>query len=67
MYCETCKSGGLKNTMALGTNNFRTSTISRHLATDDHKRMVTVPDHKKATDKAMHNAQSKEEKVLWLL
>ena len=52
--------------MAIGTNNFRTSTITRHIESDEHQRIITTPEQSKAMEVALKQAQSKEEKALMI-
>ena len=47
--------------MALGCDNFRTSTLTRHLKTDDHQSILAVPKERTAMETVLQTAQSKEE------
>ena len=61
MFCELCREAGCANTLAIGTNNFRTSTLTRHVSHLDHKRVIAAPKEKTHMDAAMSKAQSKAE------
>ena len=37
MFCQTCINQKKKNTLTEGCTNYRTSTIDRHLVTQDHQ------------------------------
>ena len=43
MYCKLCKETGKRNNMALGCTTFKTSTMTRHEDTSDHKLSVAAP------------------------
>ncbi len=43
MWCKICKEINLENAMALGTDNFRTSTLKRHVERADHTRALSAP------------------------
>ena len=46
MKCNVCIKAKKQNVLTEGTNNFRTSTLTRHAQSDDHQLSVTH----KATD-----------------
>ena len=66
MYCTLCQEGKLKNTMAQGTNNFKTTTIDRHLKSSDHRTALSFPKAKQDMSTAIDNADTKEEKSIML-
>ena len=68
MFCSLCKEHSFKNTvaMAMGTNNFKTTTIDRHIVSNDHKTALSFPKAKQDLDIAIANAESKEETSIML-
>ena len=40
MFCKLCQDMGAENAMALGTNNFKTSTLTRHASSADHQKAL---------------------------
>ena len=66
MFCNICIGIKANNAMTQGTNNFRTSTLSRHLTCDDHKHALNVPKEKKSMEEATKRAFSKEEKAVFI-
>ena len=61
MHCYICRELGFRNTLALGTNNYCTSTLSRHVTHAEHKRAVKAPEEKKNLEKTVQNVATKEE------
>ena len=59
MHCALCRSYNKDNTMAIGTSNFRTSTLSRHMSGEDHQSLMFGKSLQrgkvKAWDKAFDN------------
>ena len=66
MYCTLCLNIGASNSMTQGTDNFRTSTLTRHLDCDDHKRAMDAPRNKKQMIEARKRAFSKEEEAVFV-
>lgn len=66
MFCKECLTIKAVNSMTQGSNNFRTSTLTRHLICDDHKRSQSVPKEKKNMDQAKKHAFSQEEKAVFV-
>lgn len=64
MSCTICIQHGRKNTFTEGNNNFRTSTISDHLKTNDHKTALVAPKLKANLEKATNKANSKQEMAI---
>ena len=52
------------NTMAQGTNNFQTSTLTRHVSGSDHQRAMAAPNEQKRMSVAAEKALSKEEEAV---
>ena len=61
MFCQLCRDAGLRNTMAIGTNNFRTSTLVRHVETEDHRRIIAAPKEKANMAAVLGQARTKVE------
>ena len=40
MFCQVCIDAKLSNAMTLGTQNFKTSTLTRHIKSADHTRAI---------------------------
>ena len=40
MFCKLCRDIGTENMMKLGTNNFKTSTLTRHASSADHQKAL---------------------------
>ena len=53
-------------TMAMGTDNLKTTTINRHLVSNDHKTALSFPKSKQDLDMTITNAETKEEKSIML-
>ncbi|XP_048236880.1 zinc finger protein 862-like [Haliotis rufescens] len=64
MYCSVCRELRLDNAMAVGTNNFKTTTITRHITSADHQRSVAAPFEQKNLKAAVSGAKSKEERAI---
>ena len=66
MFCSICLDYNKDNAMTKGCNNFRTSTLTRHLKHKDHTSAVSAPkqaaDFKEATNKVLND----EEKAIIL-
>ena len=43
MHCQLCREAKSNSTMAKGTNNFRTSTVTCHLTFSEHQLLVSAP------------------------
>jgi uridine phosphorylase len=43
MFCTLCKVIGVENAMTVGTNNFKTSTLTHHAASSDHQKVLIAP------------------------
>ena len=43
MYCESCIDAKLCCALTSGTDNFKTSTLTRHVASADHQRAILAP------------------------
>ena len=50
--------------MATGTSNFKTTTISRHVTSDDHKRAIAAPIDRQAMNDAITHIENKEERAI---
>ncbi|XP_033742471.1 transmembrane protein C17orf113-like [Pecten maximus] len=62
MWCSLCRDCSFSNAMAVGTNNFKTTTIQRHLESADHKRAIFAPLGRQQLDAAVSSVDTKEEK-----
>jgi len=61
MTCSLCKSGNKKNTFVSGTDNFRTSTLARHVTSGDHTILVMAGPRSRQFEAAINKALTKEE------
>ena len=61
MFWSLCKEHLFKNTMAMGTNNFKTTTIDRHIVSNDHKTALPFPKAKQDLNIAIANAKTRDE------
>ena len=61
MFCNKCEETKKINSLTKGTNNFRTSTITRHLDTEDHKMAIAAPAAAESMKTAQKQAFSKKE------
>ena len=61
MFWSLCKEHWFKNTVAIGTNNFKTTTIDRHIVSNDPKTALSFPKAKQDVNIAIANAETKEE------
>ena len=61
MFCSLCKEHSFKNTMAMGTNNFKTTYKDRHIVSNDHKTALSFLKAKQDANIALANAVVKEE------
>lgn len=59
MSCRICRATGKKNAMANGTSNFRTSTLTRHIALPEHQQAVDDERRQVTFRKTVQNAFSK--------
>ena len=50
--------------MTLGTQNFKTSTLTRHIKSADHTRAIQAPKQRKEMKAAVEKALTKEEEVI---
>ena len=61
MYCKSCIDAGLNNALTSGSDNFKTSTLTRHVASADHQRAILAPtgrqEMKSAVGKALNNEE----------
>ena len=64
MHCQLCREAKSNNTMAKGMNNFRTSTITRHLTFSEHQLLVSAPKEWQHFEKAAAIAETKQEKAV---
>ena len=62
MFCNLCLSIGAKNALTSGTDNFKTSTLHRHVTHRDHKRALIAPKEGENMKRAVNKALTKEEK-----
>ena len=75
MYCQVCLDGKLSNSFTVGTDNLRTSTLTRHVSSESHKRGINAPlmqNHmematKKALDSSEKAVQIAMQCVYWLV
>ncbi len=61
MYCDICRQLKFTNAMAVGTTNLKTTTIQRHVSSDDHQRALLAPQEQNNFQTAVSSALSKEE------
>ena len=64
MHCQLCRETKSNSTMAKGTNNFRTSTITRHLTFSEHQLLVSALKEWRHFEKAAAVAETKQEKAV---
>ena len=64
MHCQLCREAKSNSTMAKGTNNFWTSTITRHLTFYEHQLLVSAPMEWRHFEKAAAVAETKQEKAV---
>ena len=64
MHCQLCREVKSNSTMAKGTNNFRTSTITHHLTFSEHQLLVSAPKEWRHFEKAAAVAETKQEKAV---
>ena len=50
--------------MTLGTQNFKTSTLTRHIKSADHTRAIQAPKQRKEMKAAVEKALTKEEEAI---
>jgi len=62
MYCTLCKERKYHNNLATGTDNFRTTTLIRHVNSPDHRAALVAPVASRSLDTAIANVESKEER-----
>lgn len=63
MFCEWCKQKKIDNTFTTGTDNIRTSTLTRHLETAGHQATLAHKEDKVNMKKAIDNVFDKEEEA----
>ena len=64
MFCQVCIDAKLSNAMTLGTQNFKTSTLTRHIKSADHTRAIQAHKQRKEMKAAMEKALTKEEEAI---
>ena len=64
MYCKLCIESKLTNAMTRGTQNFKTSTLTRHISSADHSRAVEAPKQRKDLKTTVEKALTKEEEAV---
>ena len=64
MFCKHCKQFGMQNIFTTGNTNFRTSTLTRHIASNDNQRVIMTPQSRKTWKKIVENVHNKEEKAI---
>ena len=64
MFGSLCKEHSFKNTMAMGTNNFKTTTIDLHIVSNDHKAALPFPKAKQDLNIAIANAETDTSMIL---
>ena len=64
MFCDLCKRHNKLNTLGVGTDNFRTSTLTRHVDTKDHELLVSAPESAANMKKAQKTALTKREEAV---
>ena len=64
MHCQLCREAKSNSTMAKGTNNFRTLTITHHLTFSEHQLLVSAPKEWRHFEKAAAVAEAKQEKAV---
>lgn len=64
MFCKHCKQFGMQNIFTTGNTNFRTSTLTRHIASNDHQRAIMAPREQENLKKTVENVHNKEEKAI---
>ena len=64
MFCEVCHKKSKKNAMAIGTDNFRTSTLTRHVQGSDHQLLSASPKEKERIKTCTQAALTKQEQAL---
>jgi hypothetical protein len=61
MICNYCIDNKMTNTFTTGCTYFRTSTLTRHVATTDHKLSVFAKTESKSLEKTVQNVVSQQE------
>ena len=64
MFCQVCIDAKLSNAMTLGTQNFKTSTLTRHIKSADHTRAIQAHKQRKEMKAAVEKALTKEEEAI---
>ncbi|XP_062582081.1 uncharacterized protein C17orf113-like [Saccostrea cucullata] len=64
MFCRECKKYGMNNIFTSGTNNYRTSTLARHVASKDHQTAILAPEEQGHLKKSIEKAHNKQEKAV---
>lgn len=60
MRCKLCIKCNFSNSMALGCNNFKTTTLTRHIDSSDHKRALRAETERENLEKTINKMDSKE-------
>ncbi len=66
MYCSICRDARKNNAMAKGTNNFRSSTVERHIECQDHQLLVNSSKGKHDFQVVSEKAHSKQEEAVMI-
>ena len=66
MYCCLCKASGKNNALAVGTDNFRTSTLLRHVELPEHQTLAQAPKERQNMASFMEYTLTNEEKAIWV-
>jgi hypothetical protein len=64
MFCKLCREAGKSNAMAVGTNNYKTSTLTRHVDSSDHKMLAEGPKEATNLKKASTKMLDRKEKTI---
>ncbi|KAK3107310.1 hypothetical protein FSP39_011602 [Pinctada imbricata] len=64
MWCSICRDIKSKSIMSEGTSNFKTTTLQRHVESADHRSALMLPKEREGLDRAVQNADSKEENAI---
>lgn len=63
MTCKICKTANKNNIFTKGTNNFRTSNITDHMKSNEHKSALIIPSLRKNLEQAEKNVANEKEKA----
>ena len=64
MFCTKCISIGANNTMTVGCDNFKTSTLTRHAASSDHLKAIMAKTERKNLSASVNRVCTKEERAI---